>query len=158
MRIRSGALLVVGLVVLTGCRGGEQDGEHPAIPTQRQFLGEAPGCQETPTRALTAPVQQISVEGDEVLVEPDSVVQPTVAGVFAWTSDTHSWSISYTDGESPTVASSYSGEPGDTVWAAVREDAGCRYYKYELEVWSDDREDTLRIDPGSDVEPFEYSG
>lgn len=49
---------------------------------------------------------------------------------------------------------SVSGDPGELVWAGVRADAPCKYYKFQVEVWGGDLDDTLTADPGNLVVPF----
>lgn len=125
-----------------------------------RHLGTDESCQRTPEGPLTRPFQTITVEDGGIVVEPDSVMQPPAAGIFGWTSPDHSWRITYPEGESPldTAEASLTGAPGELVWAGVREDAPCRFYKFDVQVWGGDLEDTLEVDPGGGVQPFQYGG
>lgn len=164
MRIRPAPVVALAaLVALAGCGQEQPDGDRPPqdgrqVADEVRFMGTDSTCQETPTRPMTRPFQTITVEDGEIVVDPDTVIQPPEAGVFGWMSPDHHWRISYPEGESPLEMDSYTGEPGELVWAGVRENAGCQYYKYDIEVWGEGLQDTLERDPGGAVQPFQYAG
>lgn len=156
MRIRSAPVVAVAaLVALAGCKEPADD-----TPSAREarFLGSHPTCQERPTRPMTRPFQTISVEAGEIVVEPDTVIQPPKAGIFGWKSADYSWRVTYKDARSPAGDTTFTGKPGQLVWTGVREDAACRYYAFEVEVWGGGLGDTLTVDPGGFVEPYSYGG
>lgn len=94
MRTRPAPVVVIAaLVALVGC-GDQQERERPS-------LGTHPSCQEPATHAPTRPFHEITVEGGEVVVEPDTVVQLPKAGIFAWMSADYSWRVTYTGEQAP---------------------------------------------------------
>lgn len=157
MRTRPAPVVAIAaLVALAACDFPREDG-RPAADEIR-YMGTDSTCRTTPDRPLTRPFQTITVEDGEVVVDPDTVMQPPSAGVFGWTSPDHHWRITYPEGESPLDSASYTGEPGELVWAGVREDVACRFYKYDVEVWGEGLRDTLVVDPGGFVQPYRYGG
>lgn len=131
-------------VVVTGC----------AQPAQR--LGSDSSCDRPGERRHTPPMQVLQVVGDRIETNRDTIVQPPAVGWFGWTATGgYAWRITFTGGSSPTQASTYTGGPGDgPVFAQIREDAECRYYKWDIEMWRPGDGDTLRRDPGGFVEPW----
>jgi hypothetical protein len=91
------AAVLAALVALAACQPQQPEDGEP----DRRFLGTHPSCQQRPDRPPTRPFQTISVEDGEVVVNPDTVVQPPKAGIFGWTSARHSWRITYEGGRSP---------------------------------------------------------
>lgn len=118
-----------------------------------------PSCESvSERRGITPPVQWIRVEGDDISAAPETLVQPPGTGVFGWKGPKGwFWEVTFTDNVYPTMKRSYSGQPnGRPVIAPVRDDAPCRYYKWDIKMWERGAGagDTVRSDPGGLVEPW----
>ena len=148
MSVRPLSLVVplAAAVVLSGCE------------PRMQRLGTDPSCDRPGEREHTPPMQVFRVVQGDIQTNTDTIVQPPGVGWFGWhAAGGYAWRITFTEDVPPTQQKSYSGGPGDgPVFARIREDAECRYYKWDIKMWERGAEagDTLRSDPGGLVEPW----
>lgn len=119
-------------------------------------LGTNATCDRAGEREHTPPMQVLRVVRGAIETNRDTIVQPPAVGWFGWhAAGGYAWRITFTGDTPPTGQKSYSAGPGDgPVFAPVREDAECRYYKWDIEMWRPGGGDTLRRDPGGFVEPW----
>lgn len=167
MRIRPVSLAVLAaasLAVLSACGEVRQAPEEEAAEEQQEraaqdqepeygYLGTDTTCQRPAEKQPTPSIARIFVENGTIDVVPDTLVQPPGIGLMGWLSPRHSWRVTFTEG-SPLPDTTYTGAPGQMVRDEIPDSVPCKYYKYDVEVWGGGLPDTLKLDPGGEVEPW----
>lgn len=121
--------------------------------------GSHPSCEAYepgPGDTLTSGEVEISLENNQIRVEPDPVRQYPQVGFIGWRSDSLDWKVVFT-GKSPFKrrVSRFDGDAGEPAkGAGVREDAECTSYKYMVIVTPRGGGQPDTLDPDGEIIPY----
>lgn len=164
-RLRIAVPSLALLLVALACAEERTPDEEAAVDTQAA-AGEGmaaaadkhPTCNQpsnkTPTRRLVI----ISLEDDNIVADPDTVIQRVAAGAIRWRMDSafmdHGWEVEFKNGDSPLPQTVYFDSSGGTAGGQVKGVTPCKYYSYAITVWpQSDPSNTTVLDPGADIIP-----